>query len=76
VKHPIGAPSMGLRFECEGKALAYTGDTERVDAIVDIGRGADLLIAEAYYYERKVPYHLDFRRCATGWASSARSPSC
>jgi ribonuclease BN (tRNA processing enzyme) len=60
VKHPIGAPSMGLRFECEGKALAYTGDTERVDAIVDIGRGADLLIAEAYYYERKVPYHLDF----------------
>jgi ribonuclease BN (tRNA processing enzyme) len=60
VKHPSGAPSMGLRFECEGKALAYTGDTEWVDAIVDIGRGADLLLAEAYYYERKVPYHLDF----------------
>jgi ribonuclease BN (tRNA processing enzyme) len=60
VKHPSGAPSMGLRFECEDKALAYTGDTEWVDAIVDIGRGADILLAEASYYERKVPYHLDF----------------
>ncbi|HZZ60565.1 MAG TPA: MBL fold metallo-hydrolase [Roseiarcus sp.] len=60
VRHPSGAPSMGLRFECEGKALAYTGDTEWVDAIVDIGRGADILLAEASTYERKVPYHLDF----------------
>jgi ribonuclease BN (tRNA processing enzyme) len=58
--HPSGAPSFGLRFACEGKMLGYTGDTAWVDDIVAIGRGADVLIAEAYTYEPEAPYHLDF----------------
>jgi ribonuclease BN (tRNA processing enzyme) len=60
VRHPSGAPSFGLRLACDGRVIAYTGDTEWVDAIVDIGRDADVFLAEAYFYERKVPYHLDF----------------
>jgi ribonuclease BN (tRNA processing enzyme) len=60
VEHPSGAPSLALRVECDGKVIAYTGDTEWLDVLISVGRDADLLIAEAYWYERKVRYHLDF----------------
>src|SRR5262249_54686204 len=58
--HPSGAPSLALRVECDDKVLAYTGDTEWVDALIEAGCNADLLIAEAYWYERKVRFHLDY----------------
>jgi ribonuclease BN (tRNA processing enzyme) len=54
VEHPSGAPSLALRVECGGRVIAYTGDTEWADVLVRVGRDADLLIAEAYWYERKV----------------------
>ena len=60
VMHPSGTPSLALRTECDGKVVAYTGDTEWVDALVEVGRGADLLIAEAYTFDRKVRFHLDY----------------
>jgi ribonuclease BN (tRNA processing enzyme) len=58
--HPSGSPSLALRANCDGKILAYTGDTEWCDALITAGRGADLLIAEAYWYERRVRFHLDY----------------
>lgn len=58
--HPSGSPSLALRIDVDGKVIAYTGDTEWVDGLVGIARDADLLIAEAYWYERKVRYHLDY----------------
>ncbi len=61
VEHPSGAPSLGLRLECDGRILAYTGDTEWVEKVVRIGAGADVQIAEAYVFERKVRFHLDFQ---------------
>ncbi|GEO98852.1 MBL fold metallo-hydrolase [Methylobacterium haplocladii] len=60
VRHPSGAPSHALRLECDGKVLAYTGDTEWVDALVPAGREADLMIAEGYTIDRPVPFHLDW----------------
>jgi ribonuclease BN (tRNA processing enzyme) len=60
VMHPSGTPSLALRIECDDKILTYTGDTEWVDALLDAGRDADLLIAEAYCFERKVRFHLDY----------------
>jgi ribonuclease BN (tRNA processing enzyme) len=60
VVHPSGdTPSLALRIEVEDKIIAYTGDTEWVEELVGIGRSADLLIAEAYYFDKKVRYHLD-----------------
>lgn len=61
VLHPSGAPSFALRLECEGKVICYTGDTEWVDALVSAGQGADLLIAEAYTFERSVRFHLNWQ---------------
>jgi hypothetical protein len=40
--------------------LTYTGDTEWVDTLLAAGHDADLLIAEAYCFERKVRFHLDY----------------
>jgi ribonuclease BN (tRNA processing enzyme) len=60
VTHPSGSPSLGLRIECDGRVIAYTGDTEWVENILSIGRGSDVLFAEAYWFDRKVRFHLDF----------------
>ena len=58
VIHPSGAPPLALRLNVGGKILAYTGDTAWTDALIEVAAGADLLIAEAYYFDKAVPYHL------------------
>lgn len=60
MRHPSGAPAHALRIESGGRVVSYTGDTEWVDAIIEAGRGADLLIAEGYTVERPVKFHLDW----------------
>lgn len=49
-----------FRIEAEGKTLAYTGDTEWTDVLVEAGRDADLFLAEAYYFEKKIRNHLNY----------------
>ena len=61
VRHPSGAPSYALRVEFSDKVVAYSGDTEWTDALVDAARGADLFVCEAYFFEKKIRYHLDYR---------------
>jgi ribonuclease BN (tRNA processing enzyme) len=61
VIHPSGDPSYALRVECDGRSIAYTGDTEWTEALIPAARGADLLIAEAYFYEKQIKYHLNFK---------------
>jgi ribonuclease BN (tRNA processing enzyme) len=58
VDHPSGAPALALRLALGGKVVAYTGDTAWTDALIGLAAGADLLIAEAYYRDKNVPYHL------------------
>jgi ribonuclease BN (tRNA processing enzyme) len=56
--HPSGAPSLILRLSLAGRAIAYTGDTAWTGAISQAAADADLFIAEAYYRDRDIPYHL------------------
>lgn len=60
VKHACGAPPLGLRMTSDGKTIAYSGDTEWTDALIEVGRNADLFIVEALTFERKIPQHLDY----------------
>lgn len=60
VEHACGAPPFALRLEADGKVLAYTGDTEWTDNLIAAGRDADLLIAEALVFKRRVKFHLDY----------------
>jgi ribonuclease BN (tRNA processing enzyme) len=56
--HPSGAPSLALRLDIGGKTIAYTGDTAWTDDLVTLAADADLLIAEAYFFDKAIPYHL------------------
>ncbi len=60
VPHQSGAPSCALRLEAGGKTVAYSGDGEWSPALIEVGRGADLLIAEALVLERPTKFHLDY----------------
>jgi len=51
-------PCLGLRFEIEGKIMAFSGDTEWTDALIDVGSDADLFICEAYTYDKPVATHM------------------
>ena len=59
--HPSGDNAYSLRVEVGGKVITCSGDTEWTDALAEAARGADLLVAEAYYFEKKIPFHLDYR---------------
>jgi len=61
VVHPSGAPAYALRVACGEKVIAYSGDTEWTDALAKAARGADLFICEAYFFDKKIKYHLDYQ---------------
>jgi ribonuclease BN (tRNA processing enzyme) len=60
VEHPCGDPPLALRLLCDGKILTYTGDTAWTETLISAARGADLLITEAYFFEKHVKFHLDY----------------
>jgi ribonuclease BN (tRNA processing enzyme) len=61
VHHPSGAPPYALRFEIDGKVLAFTGDTGWVEVLYDVARDADLFISECFQYDVTLPIHLDYK---------------
>jgi ribonuclease BN (tRNA processing enzyme) len=65
VSHPSGAPAYALRVELDGIVIAYSGDTEWTDALLEVSKDSDLFICEAYRYERKVRFHLDYATVRT-----------
>ncbi len=60
VLHACGAPPYALRVELDGRVVTYSGDTEWTDRLVAAASGADLFICESYFYEKQVPFHLDY----------------
>ena len=62
VEHPVTA--YALRITAYGRTLAYSGDTEWTESLVEVARDADLFVCEAYVFEKRVPYHLDYRTLA------------
>jgi len=56
-----GGPFLGYRIEAEGRVIAFTGDTEWTEALVPLGRDADLFIAEAYTYDKAIRNHLSLK---------------
>jgi ribonuclease BN (tRNA processing enzyme) len=51
-------PCLGLRIEAEGKTVAFSGDTEWTDALIDVGRNADLFICECYTRDKPIATHM------------------
>lgn len=60
VLHPSGAPSYALRITVDGRSLAFSGDTEWVDALPEAAANTDLFIAECFTFSSVVRYHLNW----------------
>ena len=56
-----GGPFLAYRVEAEGRVITYSADTEWTDTLIPAAHGADLFIAEAYYYDKVVKNHLSLK---------------
>jgi len=61
VVHFCDAPPYALRIECGGRTISYSGDTEWTETLVKVAAGADLFICEAYFFDKKMRFHLDYQ---------------
>jgi ribonuclease BN (tRNA processing enzyme) len=59
-RHTAQTNPTALRVEVGGKTIAYTGDTEWTDEVARVAEGADLLIAECYFYAKPIKWHLTY----------------
>jgi ribonuclease BN (tRNA processing enzyme) len=53
-----GGPHLAYRIEAQGRAIAYSADTEWTETLIPLAHEADMFIAEAYYYDKLVKNHL------------------
>jgi ribonuclease BN (tRNA processing enzyme) len=63
-RHTRETNPTALRVEVGGKVIAYTGDTEWTDDVATVARDADLLIAECYFYDKPIKWHLTYATLA------------
>jgi ribonuclease BN (tRNA processing enzyme) len=62
MRHSV--PTLGVRVEAGGSALTYSADTGPTEELVRLGRGSDLLVAEASWQTDGIdrpPIHLTAR---------------
>lgn len=58
VRHASGAPAYALRVDGATGSMAYSGDTEWTDALVEVASGVGLFLCEGYS-PAPVRWHLD-----------------
>jgi ribonuclease BN (tRNA processing enzyme) len=51
-------PCLGFRIEAEGKVIAFSGDTQWTETLIDLARDADLFLCEAYTRDKPVTGHM------------------
>lgn len=56
---PAGRSS-SERIEVAGRSLAYTGDGEYTQALAELVADVDLPIAESYFFDKPVKWHLNY----------------
>jgi ribonuclease BN (tRNA processing enzyme) len=62
VRHDERAgPCLAHRIEIGGKVIAFSGDTEWTDTLIEAARGADLFICECYVREKPWKGHLSLK---------------
>ena len=60
VRHTWQTNPTALRAEIAGKVVCYTGDGEFGEEMALAAKGADLLVAECYFHNKPVPWHLNY----------------
>ncbi len=57
--HSAGeGPALALRITVDGKILTYSGDGGWSEGLAKAAMGADLFIAECFFYDKNVDYHM------------------
>lgn len=64
VRHASGAPAYAVRLQTPTASLAYSGDTEWTDALLDAADNADLFLCEGYS-PTPIRWHLDLQTLET-----------
>ncbi len=59
--HVLHTPSFALRVEVDGRILTHSGDADWGPELAKAAHGADLFVCEAYFYEKKIRYHINLR---------------
>ena len=59
-RHTEETNPTALRVTVGDRVIAYTGDTEWTDDVARAARDADLLIAECYFHDKPVKWHLNY----------------
>jgi ribonuclease BN (tRNA processing enzyme) len=49
VPHPPMVPAFAYRFDARDRSIVISGDTARSDSVVELAKGADVLVHTAYY---------------------------
>ena len=49
VDHPPIAVALSYRFDTPDRSVVFSGDTRKVDALINLAKGADVLICEAQF---------------------------
>jgi ribonuclease BN (tRNA processing enzyme) len=60
VRHTPATAPHALRVEYAGSTIAYSGDTEWTDALIEASADADLFICECNFFDKQAPGHLDY----------------
>jgi ribonuclease BN (tRNA processing enzyme) len=59
-RHTEETNPTALRVQVGERVVAYTGDTEWTDDVARAARDADLLIAESYFFDKPVRWHMNY----------------
>ena len=59
-RHTRETNPLAVRGSVDDKHIAYTGDGELTDRLIGLVEGVDLLIAESYFYNKPVKWHLNY----------------
>jgi len=59
-RHTRQTNPLALRVEVDRKIVSYTGDGEFTEEMAKIGKDADLLIAESYFFQKPIKWHLNY----------------
>ncbi|MGE3958020.1 MAG: MBL fold metallo-hydrolase [Vicinamibacterales bacterium] len=49
VEHPLVSPAFAYRFDGPDRSIVFSGDTTRSDRLIELARGADVLVHEAMW---------------------------
>lgn len=60
VVHAPATSPHALRIDVAGRTIAYSGDTEWADALIDVAKDADVFICEVSGFDGPVGIHLDY----------------